>query len=92
MLGKRLPMVLIDIVAFLMASDLFRYLQAQEIENMAVTATVPANSSNFQVSLVQNTSGTRFPHDTQLQYTITYGSTLSANVNLTLVASWLPLN
>lgn len=88
MTGKRASWIAILLLVFLLGFNAFRLAIAQETRNLSVTATVPANSGNFPVTLTQNTSGTRFPQNTQLSYTITYGSTLQANVDLTLTAQW----
>lgn len=69
-------------------SQYFSALAQSETKNVAVTATVPADADDLPVQLIQNTPGTRFPQQTTLDYTVTYGSQLDANVDLTLVVSW----
>lgn len=76
------------IFLLLVGITFFKTTVAQVTENMAVTATVPADAGDFPVQLVQDTAGTRFSQNTELAYTITYGSELDASVDLTLTASW----
>ncbi len=58
-------------------------------DRITVTATVPANPTDFEADLVlaDPTNGT-FPQNTQLTYTLTYGSLLSTTTSITVEAEW----
>ncbi len=75
---------------FLIASILFPNLVSaqEERRDLNVTATVPADPSDFNVQMVQLTSGDDFPQNTNIEYEITYGSELNTQVNFTLEAQW----
>ncbi len=64
-----------DILPFVFASDL------------SVSATVPADSNDFQLQITS--SGTSpLTAQTTYSYTITYGSSLTNSTNFSIVASW----
>lgn len=57
--------------------------------NLSVTATVPAQDSDFQTSISSvSTESVPYPQDTEVTYTITYGSTLNQMTSYTLEAEW----
>lgn len=57
-------------------------------DQVTVTATVAANSTDFQADLTQLTPGTQFSQETEIEYQITYGSTLSTPSSITVEAEW----
>lgn len=73
----------------LIASLLFpNLIHAEERRDLNVTATVPADPSDFSVLTQQVTSGDNFPQNSDIQYKISYGSELNTPVNFTLEAQW----
>ncbi|TXI33752.1 MAG: hypothetical protein E6Q53_02545, partial [Candidatus Moraniibacteriota bacterium] len=74
---------------FLIASIFFPNLvHSEERRDLNVTATVPADPSDFSVQMEQLTSGDNFPQGTNIEYEITYGSELNTPVNFTLETQW----
>lgn len=59
-----------------------------DTQNLSVTATVPAQASDFNVSIDSPTTGEPFAQNTEIEYNITYGSSLSQPVTMTLEAQW----
>lgn len=59
-----------------------------EADQIAVSATVPANSTDFSAGLASLTSGATFPQSSTIQYELTYGSNLSYTTAITVEASW----
>lgn len=58
-------------------------------DQVTVTATVPANPTDFEAEMnLTSPSGTTFPQDTTLTYTLTYGSTLTTPTDITVEAEW----
>jgi len=58
-------------------------------DQISVTATVPANPTDFSVNLEKtDPSNSLFPENTTISYKITYGSNLSYASNITLEAQW----
>jgi hypothetical protein len=68
---------------------LFPGVRAQAVENqVSVTATVPAKPAHFQASLSLANSGQTFSQNTDLSYSLTYGSRLTFAAGLTIEANW----
>lgn len=61
---------------------------ADETQNFSVSATVPATETDFSTEISALTQGSEFSEDNEVEYQITYGSSLSYAVDLTLEASW----
>ncbi|MEK9176359.1 MAG: carboxypeptidase regulatory-like domain-containing protein [Patescibacteria group bacterium] len=57
-------------------------------DQITVSATVPASSSDYSVSLSQVTSSTLFAQSKEIEYQITYGTSLSYPTAITLEADW----
>ncbi|MFZ1721289.1 MAG: hypothetical protein WAU07_02175 [Microgenomates group bacterium] len=59
-----------------------------ESDQIAVTATVPADTNDLEADLSTITPGTLFNQDEEIVYEITYGSDLPYATNLTVQAEW----
>ena len=57
-------------------------------DQLSVTATVPANSSDFSSAIISPTKGQPFSQGTTADYSLTYGSNLAYNSNITIEAEW----
>ena len=57
-------------------------------QSAAVSATVPANASNFQFDFTKTTPGTTFAPGDIINYEITYGNKVSVASPVTLTATW----
>ncbi len=55
---------------------------------VSVTATVPVKPTDFQASLAQTPSGQTFSQNTELSYSLTYGSYLTYTAGLAVEANW----
>lgn len=88
MTGLRARIFLLLCGIVLLTGHISTTVSGQQTQNMSVTATVPADANDFQLSLAQTTAGTRFPQQTELDYVITYGSYLEAVTDYTVTASW----
>lgn len=61
---------------------------AQESRDVDVSATVPATPPDIHAQLTVNTEDTKIDHDTELTYTLQYGSNLPYPTNLELQIEW----
>lgn len=83
---RLLPIVLI--LLNLAPAPLFAQ-TVEERKNLQMSATIPADENDFEVAITSPTTGSPFPQDTEIEYKITYGSTLTNSVNpFKVVASW----
>lgn len=57
-------------------------------DSLSVTATVPAQASDFQAELSSSTSTSPVPENTTVNYQISYGSLLTSTSSFTLEAQW----
>jgi hypothetical protein len=57
-------------------------------DTLNVTATVPAQASNYTALLTSSATGEPFGPGKELAYTITYGTNLAYDTPVTIVASW----
>lgn len=53
-----------------------------------ITATVDPQVSDLSVAIASTTTGSNFPQDTTLNYTLTYGSLATTSIPLTIQAEW----
>ena len=63
-------------------------LQTVQADSLSISATVPADPNSYSAILSNSTSGTTFPENKELDYTIVYGTTLTDPNPLTVQASW----
>jgi len=67
----------------------FSSTRAQTTNNLSVTATVPAQPTDFQATLSCSTTGSPFAQNTEITYQVKYGSFLSYSVGeITVQAEW----
>ncbi len=84
---KKSLLFFICILQFLFS--FFSSAAAQTTTNLSVTATVPAQPTDFQAALSSSTTGSPFPQNTEITYQISYGSILSYSVGkITVQADW----
>ncbi|OGH02343.1 MAG: hypothetical protein A2798_03990 [Candidatus Levybacteria bacterium RIFCSPHIGHO2_01_FULL_37_17] len=68
---------------------LFPFLSAaQETKNIEVTVSVPPDESDIHVDIENNITTETVKDNTEITYTITYGSTVSFPIQATLTADW----
>lgn len=63
-------------------------LTIQANDQISVSATVPANASDFDATLTKLTSGSTFNQNQTIEYELTYGSNLSYATSITVEAEW----
>lgn len=78
------------ILVSLLHNLLFPVLPTHAVDtNLSVSATVPAQASDFETSISSvATASEPYPQNTEITYTITYGSTLNTLSSYTLQAQW----
>lgn len=76
------------LAALLTCIALFMPIATVGAANLQITATVPAQVSNYSAIIASPTSGQPFRGGQDITYIITYGTDLSYNSTITITASW----